>query len=134
MGKPPTRSECKWCNSFLVFCSIYTHVFLLHLYLLVCLFDREEAYIYNHYSKKNYYFCKFIWPPLKLILNSISFYWGCSIHNSLVKTFYLLFTCTNYVELLVSTARLVKYRLSLRKWRDNYLITIKIGCSFTESP
>ena len=114
--------------------AIFIHVFLLHLYSLVCLFAREEAYIYNHCNRNNYYFCKLIWPPLKLILNSISFYLGCSIHNSLVKTFYLLFTCTNYLELSVSTARLVKYRLSLRKWRDSYLITIKIGCSFTEWP
>ena len=97
--------------------AIFIHVFLLHLYLLVCLFAREEAYIYNHCSSNNYYFWKLIWPPLKLILNSISFYLGCSIHNSLVKTFYLLFTCTNYLELSVSTARLVKYRLKFTEMK-----------------
>ena len=52
MGKPPTRSECKWwCNSFFcVLLYIYTRVFLLRLYLCACLFSRrEEAYIYNHW-------------------------------------------------------------------------------------
>ena len=47
MGKPPTKSECKCCNSFLVCCYIYiyTRVFLLRLYLFVCLFSRRSIHL-----------------------------------------------------------------------------------------
>lgn len=50
---------------------------------------------------------------MKLILNSISFYLGCSIHNYLVKTVYLLFIWTNYLK-TVFKARLLKYEVQTK--------------------